>query len=192
MKKKLKRILIGFISLGIIYGLFIFGLILSTYREVPPKGVEVMIVLGARVKGENPAIPTRVLQERLDTAYQYLVDNPETVVIVTGGQGENESEPEGVVMGRTLVEKGIDPTRIYIEQTSTSTIENIENALQIIKTDTAIIVSNDYHIYRAKRTARNAGIETVYGLAAPSTTIATFSSYLREIVALGYHLIFSH
>ncbi|WZU00253.1 YdcF family protein [Erysipelothrix sp. D19-032] len=118
--------------------------------------------------------------------------NPQTVVIVTGGQGPDETEPEGVVMGRYLESQGIDPNRIIVESTSTTTVENIQNASSLHDISTTIVVSNDFHIYRAKRTATQNGVSTVYGLAAPSKTKATFVSSLREVVALGYHFIFTH
>lgn len=190
-RNKVWKCIFGLVAVVVIYALAMLGLIFSTYREVPPDNISVVIVLGARVKGDIPAQPTDVLKERLDAAYEYLVKNMNSIVVVTGGQGSNESEPEGVVMSRYLIDRGIDVSRIVVEDKSTTTMENIKFALELYPTKTAVIVSNDYHIYRAKRMARQAGIETVYGLAAPSTTIATFISYVRETVAVGYHLIFT-
>ena len=180
------------VAMGTVYALIMYGLIVSSYREVPPKNVEVVIVLGAQVKGNKPAYPSPTLQERLDAAYYYLLENPETIVIVTGGQGADEAEPEGDVMARYLMNKGIDESRIIIENKSTSTIENIEFAKELYDIKEAVIVTSDYHLYRAKRTAKQHGIEVVYGLAAPSATRNTFALYLREVLALGYHLIFTH
>lgn len=188
-RKTILQWLVGIIGVGVVYALLVFGLILSTYREVPPQGIDTMIVLGAKAWGNEPS---PILKERLDAAVPYLQTNPQTVVIVTGGQGPDEIEPEGVVMGRYLESKGIDANRIIVESTSTTTVENIQNAAKLHDISTAIVVSNDFHIYRAKRTATQNGVNTVYGLAAPSKTKATFVSYLREVVALGYHLIFTH
>lgn len=192
--KKYKKTLYVFLlilAIPCIYAGYVTTLIFSSYREVPPAHQEVLIILGAKVNGEAPAQPSKALQERLDTAYLYLTENEETIVIVTGGQGKDESEPEGVVMARYLENKGIDSARIIIEQRSTSTLENISMAMDLYDFDTVIIVSNDYHIYRAKLMAYSLGLKEVYGLAAPSTTAVTFTSYLREILALGYHLLFT-
>ena len=187
-RKTILQWLVGIIGVGVVYALLVFGLILSTYREVPPQGIDTMIVLGAKAWGNEPS---PILKERLDAAVPYLQTNPQTVVIVTGGQGPDEIEPEGIVMGRYLESKGIDANRIIVESTSTTTVENIQNAAKLHDISTAIVVSNDFHIYRAKRTATQNGVNTVYGLAAPSKTKATLVSYLREVVALGYHLIFT-
>ena len=189
MKKTIFNILIGIVVTGMVYGLVVFGLIRSTYQEVPPKDVDTMIVLGAKVWGKEPS---PMLKERLDTAVSYLKENPSTVVVVTGGQGPDEEEAEGIVMGRYLEEQGIDANRILVEKTSTTTVENIKNAGEMRDITTAIVVSNDFHIYRAKRTAKQNGVTTVYGLAAPSKTSDTFKSYVREVIALGYHIIFTH
>lgn len=180
------------IIIGLIYAGYVLSLILSARKDKAPDHIGHLIVLGAQVWGEKPAYPSTQLQERLDTAYDYLIENPDTQVIVTGGQGSNEQEAEGDVMARYLTEKGIDENRITIESRSTSTIENIRFSLELQDIDTAVIVTNDYHLYRAKRTARQNGIETVYGLAAPSRSSSTVKSILREILAVGYYLIFSH
>ena len=55
--------------------------------------------------------PSRALQLRLDTAYDYLVENPDTIVIVSGGKGSNEpvSEAQGMyeyLAGRELIRNG--------------------------------------------------------------------------------------
>ncbi len=51
--------------------------------------------------------PSRVLQMRLDKAYDYLTENPDTIVIVSGGQGPDEHVSEAQGMYDYLVEKGI-------------------------------------------------------------------------------------
>ena len=190
--KFIKRAILSIICIGSIYALFVYILIVSAYREVPPENIGVIIVLGAQVKGEEIGYPTKTLEERLDAAYEYLVDNEETIVVVAGGKGDNEPEAEGIVMARYLIDKGIAEDRVIIEDTSTSTIENIANAGKLTDISEAIIVTSDYHVYRAMRTAKQNGVTTVYGLAAPSGNMSTFLSYVREILALGYHLIFTH
>lgn len=193
--KKYRVWLISFaiiILLACLYAIITLGLILSSRKDQSPKDIDYLIVLGAQVWGKEPAYPSPQLQERLDTAFTYLSENPSTMVIVTGGQGSDEAEPEADVMARYLIALGIDKEQILIENQSTSTIENFVFTLEMVETDTAVVVTNDYHMYRAKRTAKQNGLTTVYGLSAPSRTGSTFKSYVREVFALGYHLIFSH
>ena len=79
------------------------------------------IVLGCRVYGERAS---QSLRERLEAAYEYLVEHPEADCVVSGGKGDGEDISEAECMYRWLVEKGIDPSRIYKEDQSTSTEEN--------------------------------------------------------------------
>lgn len=175
----------------LIYGLVIVGLILSAKHEHLPSDIDYMIILGAQVSRERPTFPSPQLKERLETALAYIQQNPHITAIVTGGKGANEAEPEADVMARYLVERGVAINRIIVENQSTTTIENFTFALKMVETDTAIIVTNDYHMYRAKRTAKQNGLKTVYALAAPARSGNTPKAYLREILALGYHLIFT-
>ena len=186
------KIFLGVMIVGVLYAGFVYSLIFSAYRDVPPPDCKVLIVLGARVYGKENPHPSPILMERLDAAYEYLVENEETVVIVTGGRGANEWAAEGDVMAEYLIAKGIDESRIIIENKSTSTIENIAFASELYDISEAVIVTNDFHLYRAMRTARQNGVDTVYGLAAVSRTYKTFESYLREVLALGYHLLFTN
>lgn len=61
-------------------------------------------------------------------------------------------------MQKYLVEKGIDPARIYLEDRSTNTHENLENSLQLIRQeglcDTVVIATQVFHQYRAATLAR--------------------------------------
>ena len=80
------------------------------------------VVLGCRVYGERASLS---LVERLEAAYKYLEENPKARCVVSGGQGPGEDISEAECMYRWLVAKGIDGARIYKEDKSTSTEENI-------------------------------------------------------------------
>ena len=81
-----------------------------------------VVVLGAGLRKD---VPSDLLRRRLDAAYAYYQENPEVVIVVTGGQGNGETIPEGVAMGRYLAEKGVPQEQIIVEQKSTSTEENL-------------------------------------------------------------------
>ena len=103
---------------------FIAGesLILLNAGEPPPKGVDYVVVLGAKVNGATPSL---TLKYRIDKAYDYLRENPDTVVVASGGQGPNEGISEASAMFNRFVGKGISPERILLEDRSTSTTENL-------------------------------------------------------------------
>lgn len=109
-----------------------------------------MIVLGAKVNGDRPS---RMLADRLNAAAAYLDKHPQAACVVSGGQGSDEAYSEASVMQKYLVEKGIDPARIYLEDRSTNTHENLENSLQLIRQeglcDTVVIATQVFHQYRA-------------------------------------------
>ncbi|NHW22524.1 YdcF family protein, partial [Escherichia coli] len=83
---------------------------------------DTVLILGAKVKG-NPAVPSLVLQERLDAAVAYLNEYPKAKVIVSGGQGADESATEASVMEEYLVNEGIARKRIETETKSKRTEE---------------------------------------------------------------------
>lgn len=195
--KKLKKYsLIGclsILSIGIIYSLMMFYLIQGQMNHQPTQEADTIIVLGAKVWGtlDDPK-PSPVLKERLDTAYLYLADHPNTKVIVTGGQGNDEPASEASVMRDYLLSRGITEERILLEDQSTSTIENLQFAQNFGDLGHTLIVTSDYHSYRALMMAQRFGIEDAESLPAPSESKAKLKDTIREIIALGYHIIFSN
>ena len=142
-------------------------------------GLDYLIVLGAQVRENGPSV---VLQYRLDTARAYLEDNPDTLCIVSGGQGANEPFPEAEGMLEYLMEKGIPGDRILTEPASRNTLENIRNSMALLDPDRdrVGIVTNNFHLYRGCAIARKAGIRHVSGLAAPSKLLYLPNNMLRE------------
>lgn len=142
-----------------------------------------MIVLGAQVKGNTVS---RSLEKRLDTAVSYLRENPDTKVIVSGGQGSGEDISEAQAMYDYLIRAGISKAGIIKEEHSTSTYENIKYSRQLINDETAktVIVTNAFHIYRSVGIAKKQGFTAVEGLGAPTDRILAVSYYVREAMAV--------
>ena len=186
--KLLKRLLITLLGLGLIFLLIIGGLIYSGTQQTPKKNADTMIILGAQVRG-NPAVPSAILKEGLDAAVPYLLENPQTKVVVTGGQGPDEMDTEANVMARYLMEQGIDSQRIIKESKSSRTQENISNAKKLTDLGKTVIVTSDFHMYRGLMLARRENVDAS-GLPAVSKSSATFKSYAREMLALPYGLLF--
>ncbi len=122
------------------------------------------------------------MQYRLDAAYDYLVKNPNTVCIVSGGQGVNEPMTEAEGMYTYLVKRGIAPERIRLEDQSTDTTENIRNSSTFFDPaeDTVGIVTNNFHLYRGMYLARKQGIKHVYGISAGALLFYLPNNMLRE------------
>ena len=171
---------IGFIFvIGTLFFLVIEGLILSRFAAVPKPGADVCIILGAQIKESGPS---DVLQRRLDKAAEYLRNNPDTLVIVSGGQGNNEPVSEAQGMRDYLIAKGIAQERIVMEDASTNTLENLVYSARLIdKTrDNVVIVTNNFHVFRAMSIAKKQGYGTVQGLAASTHWANLLNNMLRE------------
>lgn len=155
------------------------GLIISSSSKKADAGADYLIVLGAQVRG---TVVSKSLQKRLDAAYIYLTDNPDTVAIVSGGKGSGENISEAEAMKNYLTAKGISPSRIIMEDKSTNTEENIRFSRKFFKKENpkVVIVTNNFHVFRAVKIAHKQGIGSAQGLAAPSDIILLINYYIRE------------
>lgn len=153
-----------------------------------------IIVLGA---GVNGTVPSLSLRDRLVGTYDYMIANPNCIAIVSGGQGENEDIPEALCMRNWLIDKGISPDRILMEDKSTCTLENLQNSMAIIETlpiqDPVIgMVSSEYHLHRAKRLAGYVGIDVI-GIAARTSYPTVAANYfIREAFAMTEQYVFGY
>lgn len=189
--KRIRKAFCIFISLLLILFLFVEGLILNGFRQHTEEELDYLIVLGAWVK---PTGPSWVLKMRLDTAYEYLIDHENTIVIVSGGQGSNEITSEAQGMCDYLVSKGIDESRIIKEDVSTNTNENIGNSSVFLnkEKDRVGIVTSDFHVFRAVQIAKKEGITHVYGIAAPSYPAQLPNNMLREFFGVAKDFVFGN
>ena len=150
----LRRVICGALLAGILAFVVAEGCIFAHYRDAGRPDLDYIIVLGAQMK---PAGPSIVLKFRLDAAYDYLVENENTICVVSGGQGPNEPCTEAKGMYDYLVGRGIAPERILMEDRSTDTSENIAFSAEIIGgTDYDVgIVTNNFHVFRGMMLARS-------------------------------------
>lgn len=179
----IKIVFWGGFTIGI--GIFILleGLIISKMVIEPKPNCEYIIVLGAQIRGTRV---TKSLKERLDTAYDYIIENPETRVIVSGGQGAGEEVTEASAMKEYLVSKGIDQYKIMVEDKSTNTNENMKYSVGFIDDKSASIgiVSSNFHIYRSMKLAKAQGLTNVSGIASPCDSILFLNYMVRESVGI--------
>ena len=152
----------------------------------PMQTVNCVLVLGCQVRGE---IPTYQLQDRLNAAIEVLDTHPDSMCIVSGGQENGEAITEAEAMRRFLEARGISPERIFKEESSSSTEENIRFSKRILDehgiTDGVMIVTSDYHQYRANIYARQNGIDT--GHCSARTSLRRLAnSWVREWAALFF------
>ena len=190
MIKLIKRVILILIAFVLVYSGVVSYLIYSGTQMVPEQEADTMIILGAKVWGDqnNPRV-SPVLKERLDAGIIYLNANQNTLVIVSGGQGDDEPISEAEMMARYLIENGIVESRIIKEDQSESTQENLLFSKDKKELGKTVVVSSDYHVYRALLFASRLKIEDVSGLPAESKTSVKNSNFIREFVALSYYLV---
>lgn len=165
---------------------------------------KVMVIFGCKVETWGPSL---LLQDRLDTALDYLKDHPDMKIVVTGGKGDDEHQSEAECMYDYLTAHGVEGETVYMEDQARNTWQNANYTLDLMKnegwslTDDVILVSSGFHLSRIEmlwdraRTARLPG-ETysdqyISTLAAPvSHTPSAIKMFFREPLALVKSFVF--
>lgn len=175
----LRRLFLSCVFVGCALFLFVEGCIISGFSKKGQPGLTYIIVLGAQMKAAGPS---KALQYRLEEAVRYLEENPETMVIVSGGQGADEPVSEAQGMYDYLTEKGIAGARIIKEDKSANTFQNLTFSSSFLdkEKDTVGIVTNNFHVFRAVKIAKKAGYQEVYGIAARGEPFLQCNNMMRE------------
>jgi uncharacterized SAM-binding protein YcdF (DUF218 family) len=152
--------------------------------------IQFTIVLGAGLNGDKLS---NTLKQRLDEGDEYFSRNKETLIILSGGQGKDELISEAEAMHKYLITFGISQERLILESKSKTTKENLSNSKQLIdklgiKEPTVLIITSDYHMYRAKRIAESMNIEAI-GLPSKTPLLIRINYMLREYFAVVKMLI---
>lgn len=85
--------------------------------------LDYVIVLGAKVKPDGSL--SKTLKLRLDKALEYMKENPETMLVLSGAKGDAEPCSEADAMETYLLGQGADPDHLLKEEQSFSTVENL-------------------------------------------------------------------
>ena len=138
------------------------------------------IVLGLALENGKPAPD---LLARLDTGRAYLEKYPEAKLILTGGNADESGRTEADVMRGILAERGVPEDRMILEDQAKTTKENFSNIAGIIPAEEPVVmISSNYHMDRAVRTASENGFPHVMRLPAPSGLMGFGANMLSEVV----------
>ena len=138
------------------------------------------IVLGMAL--ENGA-PTKDLLLRLDAAAQYLQQNPEAVLILTGGNPDERGRTEAAVMRELLAARGVPEEKLLLEDKAETTIENFANTARMLDPAKPVaLISSDYHMDRAVCTAKSAGFTDILRFPAPSDPRSYGTNLMLELI----------
>ena len=179
-------------AVGLLYFCALEVLVISNARGDKDQQRDYLIVLGAGVRGETPTLS---LLHRLQKTEEYLRANPESIAVVSGGQGDGENISEGECMRRWLVERGIEDSRIIAETKSTSTMENLKFSAKLIEdrggdSVNIAVLSSPYHLYRAKCLARSLGLNPAGVACVHGYPIYSVGMYIREAFGITHMWVF--
>ncbi|MCL6560027.1 MAG: YdcF family protein, partial [Firmicutes bacterium] len=150
--------------------------------QVAPRKGDVIIVLGAAVWPDGPS---PALLERIALAEALYHQGYAPVIITTGGPGNFNPAPEGRVAREVLVARGLPEEAVLEETLSRNTRKNLAGAYRLMQQHgwhRAVIVSHDFHLWRALREARKLGIEAS-GAGVHETALVRPPLVLREVFA---------
>ena len=151
---------------------------------------DALIVLGCGVRGDRVSVG---LARRLDKAAAYYKDHPDVLIVVSGGQGAQETVPEAQAMARYLIARGIPESKILQETKASSTLENLRFSDVLIREKldaddyTAALVTSRFHVFRAEHIAYALGFSFTH-LGAGSIWYTVPMNNLRELVAIAHEL----
>lgn len=176
----LKNIIKGIISLSIIFILLQGYIIIAPYTNKAVKS-DVAIVLGCKTG-------TAFLSNRVEKAYTLYKEGLVKKIVVTGGVGDSDTISEGEWEMNRLLELGVRKEDILLEDKSKNTFENIKFAKELMdkkNLNTAIIVSNSFHLRRAEFLAKNQNMKvSLSGVFDERYKDHEYYGYLREVPAL--------
>lgn len=183
-------------------------LIFGRVEAVATPGLDYVIVLGAKVNDDGLS---RTLVRRLNKAMEYADQNPDTILILSGGKGDDEPISEAEAMYGYLVEHGIPKEQLRMEIQSTSTLENIAYSSLLIDADrqkrremtgavhpeisgdyieapekplSIGVVTSNFHVYRALAIAKKRGFDSLEGIASGTDPVLFVHYCLRECAAI--------
>lgn len=200
MLKLLKRksVLIALavvVGLGIISATFVFGVnayvvastegrIISIEEVAGLDGVDCIIVLGCKVRDDGSL--SDMLRDRVETGIEVYYSMTEsgngTKLLMSGDHGTVEYN-EVYAMKQYAIAEGIDSEEIFMDHAGFSTYESICRAKEVFGADRIVIVTQEYHLYRALHIADALGVEA-YGVSADLNAYGGQTMRdLREILA---------
>ena len=181
--KVLSIIATSVVGIGVLTVVVMMGIMLYHAHSTPPKNSTV-VVLGCQVTGKTP---TLMLHDRMTAALEYLNENPNSKVVASGGMGPGESISEAEAIKTFLMKSGIDENRIYVEDKSKNTNENLKFSADIIRKNnlntTVAVVTDGFHEFRGTYFAKKNNLDA-YAYACNTRWYFSLSYYSREILAI--------
>ena len=189
-KKRILKIFIVLILLGVLGVVLIFSIngyiktsskkrIITIEQATILGDVDCILVLGAGVWGDRP---THMLEDRLNFGITLYQKGASDRILMSGDHGRKNYD-EVNVMKDYAVNEGVLSSDVFMDHAGFSTYESLYRARDIFEAKKIIIVTQEYHLYRALYVADKLGLEA-YGVASNPREYAGQSSRdIREVLA---------
>lgn len=184
------------VSVVLVLGALVVGvteaLVIRASFGDPDKSCQYMVVLGAKVRDDGPSVS---LWDRIYGARNYLMEHPDVIAVVSGGQGPDEPITEAQCMYDALVAMGISPDRIWLEDKASSTWENLNFSLNLIEEKTGTrpteigVLSSEYHLFRASLFAKACDVGFIGIPAKTSRTSQLINHCMREVAGVWHYIL---
>lgn len=190
MKKILVRtvlvlVILGLLGLGLALGIsgYVVGSTkdaVLTQEEPPPEDLDCILVLGCGIRPDGS--PTPMLASRLTRAAE-LYQAGWADKLLLSGDDSGESYNELATMERVALELGVPQEAILTDHAGFSTYESIYRAKHEFSAQRVVIITQEYHLYRALYLANSLGLEAWGVAAAPRNDAGQIGRNLREVLA---------
>jgi uncharacterized SAM-binding protein YcdF (DUF218 family) len=152
-----------------------------------------IVIFGAAVTADGRPSPS--LLRRIGYGHQAAADSPLAPILCSGGVGRAGQPSEASVMARVLVDAGVDPARLVLDEESVDTLQSVIAAARFVRRqglDGCVVCSDRYHLPRIRLMLAALGVTTRPGPLAPgrSGTLRRYwlKMHLREVLAVPYDL----
>lgn len=154
--------------------------------ETAGSGYDCILVLGCGVRGKTPS---HMLEDRLLQGIELYENGASPKMLMSGDHGR-EHYDEVNVMKDFAADRGVASEDVFMDHAGFSTYESMYRAKEIFKAEKVLIVTQDYHLYRAIYDARALGLEA-YGVASnPRSYSGQLYRDIREILARNKDFIY--
>ena len=193
--KIIKKLIAFVLCAAILCGIGVMGIDLYVVKtmekyiltpETAGEGYDCILVLGCGVWGNTPS---HMLEDRLRQGIELYENGASGKMLMSGDHGREDYD-EVNVMKDFAADRGVDTDDIFMDHAGFSTYESMYRAKEIFKAEKVLIVTQDYHLYRAIYDARALGIDA-YGIASnPREYAGQIYRDIREILARNKDFVY--
>ncbi len=154
--------------------------ILAPEEAATLQDIDCILVLGCFVQGDGT--PSHMLHDRLNQGMELYHMGAAPKLLMSGDHGQRNYD-EVTAMKQFAVDRGAPSTDVFMDHAGFSTYESIYRARDVFKVKKILIVTQEYHLYRALYIAKRLGVEA-YGVASDYRTYSGQTSRdVRELLA---------